>query len=108
MSTDPTPLESIEATETGLHYMALRGSIPDETLYKGLVLAAYEYIKAGYSDRAMNIVMGIPQDYFRSVAPTQMREDVEFFQRAHSVYREFHDIGIVPFQFPFGNPQGAL
>src|SRR5437868_2634693 len=64
---------------------------------KGLVYIAYEYVLADFPEEALSVLYSVPQEYFISVAPEQMRQDVEFFQRLNAVFRSFRKIGVLPF-----------
>lgn len=64
---------------------------------KGLIYVAYEYVVAGFPEEALGLLYSVPQQYFSTVCPIQMREDVEFFQRANAVLRSFRKIGVLPF-----------
>jgi hypothetical protein len=75
------------------------GSLTQDLYFKGLMLLAYEYAVENFPEEALEIVLEIDETYFRNTADKQMREDVEFFQRAALVYRSLLAAGLTPFAF---------
>lgn len=93
--------ETIEEARTRIEpfrHQLLTSDLTVELKYKGLVLIAYEYVTTGWPEEAISVLFPVPQEYFSNIAPVQMRQDVEFFQRANAVLRAFRKIGVLPFQ----------
>lgn len=77
----------------------LKSDLPLDLKYKGLVQLAYEYVMVGHPAEAISLLAEVPDTYYKGVMATQMRQDVEFFQRASAVWRAFRDCGVLPFSF---------
>lgn len=100
---DMTELEKVQArvwpVQREMEAMVVDGKLTEDLYRKGLVMLAYEYAVAGFPEEAMILVLQIPSEYFKTVAPKHMREDVQYYQRASQTYRILTDCGLIPFHF---------